>query len=211
MRKVVAAALAALAFLISPVFAEDEARSPAPKPAEGQSVATFAGGCFWCVEADFDKVDGVIATTSGFMGGKTPNPTYKQVTYGNTGHLEVVQVIFDPKKVSYQRLVDYFWKHVDPYDAGGQFCDRGESYKTAIFAHDADQKQTAEAAKQKLAVSGPLKEPVATEIRDAGPFTPAEDYHQDYYKKNPLRYAYYRHGCGRDARVEQIWGKKATQ
>lgn len=210
MRRFLAALLAMLAVMAAPARAEDEARSPAPKPAEGQAVATFAGGCFWCVEADFDKLDGVVATTSGFMGGKTPNPTYKQVTYGDTGHLEVVQVIFDPKKVSYQRLVDYFFRHIDPYDAGGQFCDRGESYKTAIFVQDAEQRKIAEAAKQRLEKNGPLKQPIATQVRDAGPFTPAEDYHQDYYKKNPIRYAYYRNGCGRDARVEAIWGKKAT-
>lgn len=209
MRRILAALGAVLVLVAGFAFAQEE-RSPAPVPAPGQSVATFAGGCFWCVESDFDKVEGVVSTTSGFMGGRTLNPTYKQVTYGDTGHLEVVQVIFDPKKVTYQQLVDHYWKHVDPYDAGGQFCDRGESYKTAIFTYDAEQKAVAEASKEKLQKSGPLKDPVATQIRDAGPFTPAEDYHQDYYKKNPIRYAYYRHGCGRDARVEQVWGKKQT-
>ncbi len=180
-----------------------------PKPAEGQQLATFAGGCFWCVESDFDKIDGVIATTSGFMGGTTPNPTYKQVTAGGTGHIEVVQIVFDPAKVSYQKLLDVFWRTVDPYDAGGQFCDRGDSYETAIFAHGAEQLHAAEASKQALAKTGP-KAPIVTPIRVAGAFTPAEDYHQDYYKKNPVRYAYYRHSCGRDARIEALWGKSKT-
>lgn len=209
MHRLLAAAAAALTLFVGIAFAE-EARSPAPKPTEGQAVATFAGGCFWCVESDFDKLDGVIVTTSGFMGGTVPNPTYKQVSAGGTGHLEVVQIIYDPKKVTYQKLLDYFWHHVDPYDAGGQFCDRGDSYETAIFAHGDDQKREAEASKAALEKSGPLKQPIATAVRAAGPFTPAEDYHQDYYKKNPLRYSYYRHACGRDARVEQIWGKKQT-
>lgn len=178
----------------------------AEKP-QATEVATFAGGCFWCVEADFDKVEGVISTVSGFMGGKTPNPTYKEVTFGGTGHIEVVQITFDPAKVSYQKLVDRFWRTIDPYDAGGQFCDRGESYTTAIFAHSPEQKRIAEESKAKLAKDGPQKQPIATVVRDAGPFTAAEDYHQDFYTKNPARYKFYRYGCGRDARLESIWGK----
>ncbi len=173
-------------------------------------IATFAGGCFWCVEADMDKVDGVISTTSGFMGGTTKNPTYKQVTAGGTGHLEVVQVVFDPAKVSYRRLVDKFWHSIDPYDARGQFCDKGDSYKTAIFTHTPEQKKVATESLENLKQNGPSKEPVATVVRDASTFTPAEEYHQDYYKKSPFHYAFYRQGCGRDARVEQIWGKKVT-
>lgn len=176
---------------------------------EATEVATFAGGCFWCVEADFDKVEGVLSTVSGFMGGTTPSPTYKQVTAGGTGHIEVVQLRFDPKKVTYQKLVEHFWRTIDPYDAGGQFCDRGESYTTAIFAHTPEQKRIAEAARAELAKSGPLKQPIATAVRESGPFTAAEDYHQDYYQKNPLQYRWYRYGCGRDAKLEQIWGKKA--
>ena len=201
------AALAALAILAGPVMAQ----SPSPKPADGSEVATFAGGCFWCLESDFDKVEGVLSTISGFMGGKTATPTYSQVTAGGTGHLEVVQITFDPKKVSYQKLVDYFWHHIDPYDAGGQFCDRGDSYRTAIFAHSKEQMKIAVTSKETLEKVGPLKQPIATEIRDAGPFTAAEDYHQDFYTKSPIRYKSYRLGCGRDARVEAIWGKKATQ
>ena len=187
------------------------AQAPAAKPAVATEIATFAGGCFWCVESDFDKVEGVISTISGFMGGKTANPSYNQVTAGGTGHLEVVQITFDPKKVSYQKLVDFFWRHIDPYDAGGQFCDRGDSYRTAIFAHSPEQKKVAVASKEVLDKSGPLKQPIVTEIRDSGPFTAAEDYHQDFYNKSSVRYKYYRYACGRDARVEAIWGKKATQ
>jgi peptide-methionine (S)-S-oxide reductase len=209
-RSITAVAAGFAALLAWTALGPSSAQEPAPKPAEGQAVATFAGGCFWCVEADFDKVPGVVATTSGFMGGTTPNPTYKQVTAGGTGHIEVVQIIFEPKTVSYERLLDVFWKSVDPYDAGGQFCDRGESYTTAIFAHDQEQKKTAEASKAKLQKDGPLKQPITTEIRDAGPFTAAEEYHQNYYQKNPVRYAFYRNGCGRDARLEAIWGKKHT-
>ncbi len=186
------------------------AQVAAPKAAEGQAIATFAGGCFWCVESDFDKIDGVVSTTSGFMGGSTPNPSYKQVTGGGTGHLEVVQIVFDPAKVSYQKLLDVFWRTVDPYDAGGQFCDRGEIYATAIFAHGDEQLKLAEASKQALVQNGP-KGVIATTIRAAGPFTPAEEYHQEYYKKNPVQYSYYRYRCGRDARIEALWGKTKTQ
>jgi len=178
-------------------------------PPSGTSVATFAGGCFWCVEADFDKIEGVLSTVSGYMGGTTPNPNYKQVTAGGTGHLEVVQITFDPTKVSYEKLVHHFWRTVDPYDAGGQFCDRGESYTTAIFTHSADQRKIADASKVELEKSGPLKQQIATTVRDAGTFTEAEDYHQNFYRTNPARYKFYRFGCGRDQRVEAVWGKKA--
>ena len=207
-------AIAVLAILAGPALTQTPAtqtQAPQAKPADGTEIATFGGGCFWCVESDFDKVEGVLSTMSGFMCGTIPNPSYKQVTAGGTGHVEVVQITFDPKKVSYEKLVDYFWRHVDAYDAGGQFCDRGDSYVTAIFAHTPQQKQVATASKAALEKNGPLQQPVATTIRDAGPFTAAEEYHQDYYKKNPIRYSYYRSGCGRDARVEAIWGKKATQ
>lgn len=182
----------------------------APKPAAGQEVATFAGGCFWCVEADFDKIDGVVHTTSGFMGGHVKNPTYRQVVTNTTGHLEVVQVIFDPKKVPYEKLLAAFWRTVDPYDDGGQFCDRGDSYRTAVFTHTDDQKRIAEASKAELDKNGPLKKPLATRILPASEFTPAEEYHQNFYKKDPGRYFPYRIGCGRDQRIEQVWGKKAT-
>jgi peptide-methionine (S)-S-oxide reductase len=208
MHRLLAAVLSALVLIVG--AGQAPAQVEVPKPADGQALATFAGGCFWCVEADFDKIDGVIATTSGFMGGRTPNPTYKEVTFGDTGHLEVVQIIYDPKRVTYERLLTVFWRSIDPYDAGGQFCDRGESYTTAIFAHGDEQKRLAEASLAELAKNGPLKKPIATTVRDAGPFTPAEAYHQDFYKKNPAHYARYRAGCGRDARLDAVWGKKAT-
>ena len=206
MQRIVATLVALCALITGAAFAQ----VAVPKPAEGQAVATFAGGCFWCVESDFDKIDGVLSTTSGFMGGTTPNPTYKQVTGGGSGHLEVVQIVFDPAKVSYQKLLDVFWRTIDPYDAGGQFCDRGDIYATAIFAHGDEQLKLAEASKQTLVQTGP-KGSIATTIRPAGPFTPAEEYHQDYYKKNPVQYSYYRYRCGRDARIEALWGKAKTQ
>ena len=162
-RSLVAASLATLLTLAG--LAQLRAQSPNAKPVAGTDIATFAGGCFWCVESDFDKVEGVISTVSGFMGGKTANPNYNQVTAGGTGHLEAVQITFDPKKVSYEKLVDFFWRHIDPYDAGGQFCDRGDSYTTAIFTHSAEQKKIALASKEVLDKNGPLKQPIATEIR----------------------------------------------
>jgi len=186
--------------------AEGTVSPPAPK---GEAIATFAGGCFWCVESDFDTVPGVLRTISGYTGGTLIDPTYKQVTAGGSGHLEAVRIFFDPKKVSYGTLLEIFWRSVDPTDDGGQFCDRGESYETAIFANSADQKRLAEASKQKLQASGVLKRPIVTPIETAGPFYPAEDYHQDFYKKSSLRYRIYRYGCGRDARVRNLWGKEA--
>lgn len=178
----------------------------APSPA-GQAVATFAGGCFWCMEEAYEKVNGVTSVVSGFMGGKVANPTYKQVSGGNTGHAEVVQVTFDPTKVSYEQLVDWFWVNIDPADATGQFCDKGSEYRSAIFYHGEEQKRIAQASRDKLQASGKLKQPIATEITAASAFYAAEDYHQDYYKKNAVRYQYYKYGCGRAARLEQIWGK----
>lgn len=165
--------------------------------------AVFAGGCFWCIEADFDKLPGVTAVVSGYSGGSVKNPGYEQVSAGGTGHLEVVEVQYDPQRVSYPQLLDYFWRHIDPFDAAGQFCDKGPQYRSAIFAADATQQQAAQQSKQALASR--FKQPVATDILPAATFYPAEDYHQDYYKKNPLRYRYYRHSCGRDQRVEQVW------
>jgi len=209
--KILSLALSAAA-AVSLTMSVVRAQTPQPEirkspDATELAVATFAGGCFWCMEPPYDAVDGVISTVSGFMGGTTPNPTYYQVSAGGTGHIEVVHVTYDPKKVSYAKLLEVYWRNVDPYDAGGQFCDRGESYTTAIFAHTAEQKKLAEEAKAELMRSGPLKQPVATVVRDAGPFTAAEDYHQDYYIKNPIRYKYYRYRCGRDARLETVWGK----
>jgi peptide-methionine (S)-S-oxide reductase len=171
--------------------------------------AIFAGGCFWCVESDFDQVPGVVATVSGYTGGRTKNPTYKQVSYDNTGHREAVEIRFDPAQISYSELLEVFWRSVDPTDGGGQFCDRGESYVTAIFARTEAQRTAAEESKQLLESSGKLGAPVATTIEQASVFYPAEDYHQDYYTKNPVRYRFYRYRCGRDARIVELWGEEA--
>ena len=171
--------------------------------------AIFAGGCFWCVESDFDKVPGVVGTISGYTGGKTENPTYRQVTAGGTEHYEAVEITYDPAKVSYEALVAAFWRSVDPTDGGGQFCDRGQSYQTAVFVANEKQRGVAEASRnaaQKL-----LSQPIVTPILPAAPFYAAEEYHQDYYKKNPIRYRYYRWGCGRNNRVKEIWGEHAYQ
>jgi peptide-methionine (S)-S-oxide reductase len=178
-----------------------------PAPAPGQAAAVFAGGCFWCMEPPFDALEGVVATTSGYIGGQVARPTYEQVTAGGTGHIEAIHVLFDPSRISYARLLEVFWRNVDPLDAGGQFCDRGESYTTAIFAQGAAQRRLAEASKAE--VEGRLKRQLATPIRDAAPFWPAEEYHQDYYLKNPARYRFYRWNCGRDARLKAVWGSEA--
>ena len=177
----------------------------------GLAVATFAGGCFWCVESDFDQVPGVVDTISGYTGGTVENPTYRQVTAGGTGHREAVQVRYDPEQVSYERLLHIFWRSVDPTDGGGQFCDRGESYQSAIFAGNEEERRLAEASRARLEESGVLDAPVVTPIEAAGAFYPAEDYHQDYYTKNPIRYRFYRFSCGRDSRVRQVWGGQAHE
>ncbi len=177
--------------------------------AQELKTATFAGGCFWCVESDFDQVPGVVSTLSGYTGGIVPNPTYEQVTAGNTGHYEAVQITYDPSQVSYAELLTVFWHSVDPTDAGGQFCDRGESYKTAIFVSDDERRRLAEMSKQ--AAEESLGTAIVTPIEAASPFFPAEAYHQDFYKKSPLRYRYYRYSCGRDRRVKQLWGERAYQ
>ncbi len=174
--------------------------------AQATAKATFAGGCFWCVEADFDKVPGVVSTTSGYTGGTVANPTYKQVTAKTTGHAEVVQIVYDPAKVSYEQLLATFWRSIDPTTKDRQFCDVGSPYRTAIFANDDAQLAAAKASLAALDKSKPFKEPIVTTIERAGAFYPAEDYHQDYYKKNQLRYQYYRSSCGRDARLAQLWG-----
>lgn len=177
-----------------------------PGVAAGTEKAIFAGGCFWCVESDFDKVEGVVDTLSGYTGGTVENVTYKQVTAGGTGHREAVQIEFDPAVVTYAELLEVFWRSVNPTDGGGQFCDRGESYTTAIFATSDAQRVTAEKSKSALETSGVLEKPVVTPIFGAGEFYPAETYHQDYYKKNPVRYKFYRYRCGRDAEIEKVWG-----
>jgi peptide-methionine (S)-S-oxide reductase len=171
------------------------------------ATATFAGGCFWCMEPPFDKLDGVISTTAGYTGGQKKNPTYEEVSSGTTGHAESVQIVFDPAKISYAQLLDVFWHNVDPTTPNRQFCDVGLQYRTAIFYHNEEQKRLAEASKRSLEQSGRLGKPIVTEIVPAGEFYQAEDYHQDYYQKNPIRYKFYRYQCGRDQVLEKLWGK----
>jgi peptide-methionine (S)-S-oxide reductase len=180
----------------------------APALAQATAKATFAGGCFWCVEADFDKVPGVLSTTSGYIGGTVPNPSYEQVSSKATGHTEAVEIVFDPAKVSYAALVNHFWRTIDPTTPDRQFCDVGSPYRTAIFTHDAQQAAVVKQSLDALEKSKPFQAPIVTAILPATTFYPAEAYHQDYYKKNPVRYAYYRASCGRDARLEQLWGKR---
>ncbi len=176
---------------------------------KGLEKAIFAGGCFWCVESDFDKVPGVVSTTSGYTGGHTEHPGYHQVSAGDTGHAESVEISFDPKVVSYRKLLDVYWHSIDPTVKDRQFCDVGTQYRTAIFYLSDEQKRLAEQSKAEIERTKPFKAPIVTEIVKAGTFWPAEEYHQDYYKKNPLRYHFYREGCGRDARVKALWGKSA--
>ena len=170
--------------------------------------ATFAGGCFWCMEPPYDKLDGVLSTTSGYTGGTKKNPTYEEVSSGATGHAEAVQIIYDPKKVTYAKLLEVFWHNIDPLTPNAQFCDHGSQYRSAIFYHDETQKRLAEESKK--ALSSRFRAPIVTEIVPATVFYPAEDYHQDYYKKNPLRYKVYRYSCGRDQRLEELWGKDSN-
>lgn len=173
-------------------------------------IATFAGGCFWCMEPPFDKLDGVISTTSGYIGGHQVNPTYKQVSAGSTGHTEAIQVKYDPAKVSYEELLVVFWRNIDPTTPNRQFCDHGSQYRSGIFYHNDKQKNAAEKSFEKLEQNKSFDEPVVTELTTASVFYPAEDYHQDYYQKNPLRYKYYRFSCGRDQRLEKLWGDSAS-
>jgi len=173
------------------------------------AIAIFAGGCFWCMEPPFDKLEGVIATTSGYTGGHTENPTYKQVSSDITGHYEALQVTYDPSIVDYATLLNVFWHNVDPLDAKGQFCDKGKSYRTAIFYNNDEQKKLASVSRKDLVDSGYFKEEVVTNVVAAKKFYPAEDYHQDYYQKNPVRYKYYRFACGRDNRLEELWKNSA--
>jgi len=192
-------ALVACALLL-PVAATAQSAKP-----QAQAVATFGGGCLWCVEEAFDMVPGVTATVSGYMGGHTPDPTYRQVSTGSTGHNEVVQVSYDPAKVGYAQLLDVFWRNIDPTQANGQFCDHGSQYRSEIFYHDDAQRKAAEASKAALTKNKPFAGDVHTLVTRAGRFYPAEEYHQDYYRKNPVRYSYYKTGCGREARLKEIW------
>ena len=179
----------------------------AAEPAPETALATFAGGCFWCMEPPFDNLEGVLSTTSGYAGGHLKNPTYQEVSAGGTGHAEVVQVVYDPTKVSFDELLDVFWRNIDPTAKDRQFCDRGSQYRSAIFYHDEEQRRAAEASRARLGRDKPFAGAIVTEIEPLQAFYPAEDYHQDYYRKNPLKYKYYRYGCGRDKRLEELWGK----
>lgn len=199
-------------FIAAGLAAASSLNAQAPKPAPVQPAsakATFAGGCFWCLEEAFDKAPGVLSTVSGYLGGQTKNPTYEQVSAGRTGHAEVVQVEYDPAKIGYEKLLEVFWRNVDPTQRNGQFCDHGSQYRSGIFYHDPEQKRLAEASKAALAKNKPFKGEIVTEITKASEFYRAEGYHQDYYQKNPVRYKFYKTGCGREARLKELWGKRS--
>ncbi len=189
-------------FIVNGMTAQQATATPAKN-----ATAIFAGGCFWCVEADFDKLPGVLGTESGYIGGTVNNPTYEQVSHGGTGHAEAVRISYDPMKVTYEQLLEYFWRHVDPTVKDRQFCDTGNQYRSAIFYQGETQRRAADASKARLEKSGRFPR-IYTEVVPAGAFYPAEEYHQDYYKKNPIRYKYYRTGCRRDARVNEVWAEK---
>ena len=186
------------------------AANDAKPGADGRKLekATVAGGCFWCMEEALDKVDGVVSTTSGYTGGRTKNPTYEDVSAGGTGHAEAVEILYDPTKVTYARILDVFWRNIDPTTPNAQFCDHGNQYRSAIFYHDETQKRPAEESKKKLTQSKSFKEPIATEIAPASEFYAAEEYHQNFYEKNPLRYKVYKFNCGRTQRLQELWGSK---
>ena len=171
--------------------------------------ATFAGGCFWCMEAPFDKLPGVVSVTAGYTGGQVKNPTYEQVSAGTTGHAESVRIVYEPQKIGYKQLLDIFWHNIDPTVKNRQFCDVGNQYRSAIFYHTDEQYRLAEESKKELEDNKPFKGPIVTDVVPASEFYPAEEYHQHYYKKNPLRYRYYRYGCGRDQRLKELWGDLA--
>jgi peptide-methionine (S)-S-oxide reductase len=208
MTRTVQALLGALLLIVGFAIALQAPHPAGAAPNNRVASAVFAGGCFWCTESDFDKVPGVVSTTSGYSGGRSANPTYEQVSSGGTGHIESVKVVYDPAKVSYAKLVAHFFRTVDPLDGGGQFCDRGSQYRSAIFVANPAERRIAEATKANAAKL--LRKPVATQILPAAPFYAAEDYHQDYYKKNSAKYKYYRWRCGREARLTQVWGNAAA-
>ena len=194
-------------FLIAAMLLLNPALTFAQAPAVKTAKATFAGGCFWCMEPPYDKLPGVISTISGYMGGHLKNPTYEQISTGRTGHTEVVQVEYDPSKVSYEKLLQVFWMNIDPTVKNAQFCDHGSQYRSGVFYHDDEQRKFVEASKAALNKSKPFKAEIVTEITKAGEFYRAEEYHQNYYINNPVRYKLYRNGCGRDARLKELWGK----
>jgi methionine-S-sulfoxide reductase len=195
--------VSALALAAAPAVAAETGMPPT-------ATAIFAGGCFWCMEPPFEKLPGVLAVTSGYTGGLKEHPTYREVSAGGTGHVEAVQIVFDPAQIPYARLLEVFWMNIDPTDAGGQFVDRGSQYRAAIFYLGEEQRQLAEASKERLAASGRFARPIVTEIAPTATFYRAEEYHQDYYRKNPVRYHYYRWGSGRDRFLDQVWGKERS-
>ncbi len=203
---VTAALLLAMVAMSACAGPANDAANPPVASSDKSESAIFAGGCFWCMEPPFDKLEGVISTTSGYTGGKLADPTYEQVSAGSTGHAEAIKVVFDPAKVSYKKLLDVFWHNVDPFAIDQQFCDHGDQYRTAIFTIGPEQMRLAEESKKALEASGRFSQSIVTRIVPASTFYPAEGYHQDYYQKNPVRYKFYRYNCGRDARLEQIWG-----
>ena len=186
------------------------ARTPAPVPSDSQRIATFAGGCFWSMQKAFDGVPGVVSTTAGFAGGTKAKPSYEQVSDGGTGHAESVQLIYDPARISYERLLDIYWHHIDPLTVNAAFCDHGAQYRSIIFYQDPEQQRLAEASKRALDQSHRFSTPIVTAVQPATPFYPAEEYHQQFYKKNPARYEAYRIGCGRDQRLRELWGDLAV-
>lgn len=191
--------------MLPPVYAGDA------KQGVSMQQATFAGGCFWCMQHPFDALDGVVSTTVGYTGGQTENPAYEQVSAGGTGHAEAIRIEFDSSRISYEKLLEVFWRQIDPTDAKGQFADRGSQYRAAIFYHDELQKRQAEASKDELERSGRFEKPLVTGIVPASTFYPAEEYHQKYYDKNPIRYKFYRYGSGRDKYLQQIWGSEREE
>jgi peptide-methionine (S)-S-oxide reductase len=197
--------MALLAGLLLGLSLAAMAAEPVAK-AQTTATAVFAGGCFWCMEPPFEALPGVLSVTSGYTGGRKQNPTYEEVSAGGTGHVESVQVLYDPATIAYERLLEVFWHNIDPTDGSGQFCDRGSQYRPVLFVHDEEQRRLAEASKAALESNKPFKAPVVVEIAPAGVFWPAEEYHQQYHRKNPIRYKYYRRGCGRNARLAELWG-----
>lgn len=206
LKSVVISASFALTALTPAVWSQATAQ-PASNASAGQATAIFAGGCFWCMEPPFDALDGVISTTSGYTSGTKPNPTYAEVSAGKTGHTEALKIVYDPSRISYEKLLDVFWRNHDPLTPNAQFCDKGSQYRAGIYYGNAAEKRAAEATKAAIEKSGRFKQPVVTEIVAATTFYPAEDFHQDYYIKNPIRYKYYSTSCGRAKRLNELWGK----
>lgn len=205
MRRHIALSVLTVAFLLIGSWNLQSASQAAADTTPGK--AYFAGGCFWCMEEVFEKVDGVLSATSGYMGGTVSNPTYEEVSAGRTGHAESVEVVYDPAKVSYQKLLDAFWRNVDPITPNAQFCDHGNQYRSAIFFQTDEEKRASDTSKQAIEQSRRFKEPIVTQIVMAPQFYPAEEYHQDFYKKNPIRYKLYKYNCGRAQRLDELWGK----